>query len=304
MLIRLIFFILISFFTNDLLANDYQLKLRKGKEYKLKISYKTQVRANTESKNQQKMDLHCMALNFKVKNVNTDSYDIQLMTDSLVFSVYDSLSNTNLISTSRNSTGEIMEIVSIIENTPISLELTKYGKVKSLKNINLLWEKIDDYLKDKGALNIYFLADFFESFYSTENLTKIIDFHTNIFPSEGLKTDKSWTKNYSLLLSGVIPVMIENKYHIDEITKKEFVISSVGSFRSPVTEAPDENQTVVTIQYEAEGKIKAEYKINKKTRWVNSSIIDMNGNGSTFYYMFKKKVDSPFIIDSKYNSHI
>lgn len=273
--LTLIFCLSIVFATSA--QTTLSLNLVKGKEYKHKTDAVMKI---SQEFGGQVMEIE-VALNgsmiFLVKNVNPTSYDMDVWYESM--SMRMKMPQGNLSFSSENPTeGDIMsQVFAGMMKKPFQVQLSKGGKVNSVKNIESLYEsafaKFPSISEEQKAQIIAQVSQNFGS----EAFSSSIESVTAIFPNKPVKVGETW--NIKTKLSGAMKADVNTTYKY--VSQDGGAVSIHGD--SKVSTSPDSDYTVTNgmeMKFNLTGTMTSDIKIDKTSGWVleAKTIQDIGGD--------------------------
>jgi len=259
--------LLLAFSFHSLGADKYTLEynLEKGKTYTQHVVTNGNMAMNAMGQDML-MDINMeMSVQFNVIDRIDSVYNIQMLYQRVKMDMTGPMSYSfDSDSTAKSSDNKVAAILTSIVGIPIDIQLTKAGKVLSVKGLDKLTGKIDamDNVQYKQMLNQQF---------SESAVQKLIEQTSPYFPGKPVAIGDNWDMSMNLNANGID--IIEKL----QITLKE-VKDNVATLGFTGTIATPEGGSVAKIngmdaKVSMEGTQTGTIQLNTKTGWnINSEI--------------------------------
>jgi hypothetical protein len=263
-------FLLSVFSFRSLGADRYTLefKLEKGKICKQRTVSDFNMTMNAMGQEMKVNVKSEICMHYEVTGQNNDVYDIQVAyqkiktnMSSLVSFIIDSDFPEN---SSDKNVGEVFQ--SLI-GIPIDIQLTKEGKVISVKGTNRLAEKLD------AITNEQFRQMFGQQF-SEKAIQTSLEQLSPYFPAKPVAVDESWDVTININ-SGGFDITNAMKLTLTEVNDKVATLECTGTLTTP------EGGVALQIQgmkanVSTNGELSGTIRIDMKTGWIVRSEITTN----------------------------
>jgi len=249
-----------------------EYKLEKGKTYKQRMISDMITKMDIMGQDVNMNMISEMAFNFDVIGQNNDVYDVQITYQKIKMDVVSPMLFTIDSDSPENSSDKnIAEVFSSLVELPIDIQLTKQGKVVSVKGVDKLAEKMN-------AINNEQLKPMFGQMLSEKAIQSTLEQSTSFFPDKPVAIGDGWDVALNLNSGGID---IINKIHL---TLKQ-VEDNVATLEYASTVATPEGGSVMQIQgmdakVLMEGEQTGTVLIDMETGWIIRSEITLNSTQS------------------------
>jgi len=255
------------------------LNLVKGSTYAQKMTANTSIIQTIGS---QQMDTKIMILGqleYKVKDIQNEMYDMEVSYKSLEMSL--SLSaGTQQWSSDKNDESDIMStILAAMIDRPFGIRLTKAGKVLEVKNIEALFAHIfDKFPQLSEAQQEQLKAQLMKS-YGEKAFKGNLEMSLAIFPDVPVTPGDSWLINTQL--ESTIDAKISTTYTFSDMQNAYYTIRGVSDMKTVDSETYFETNGM-SIKYDLTGSMVSEIKVSSQTGWVNESVVEQKMSGTAY----------------------
>ena len=283
--------LLLSFSFHCMGADNYTLEynLEKGKTYNQNMVSVTNMKMNTMGQDINMVMTMEMGFQYDVLGLNNGVYDVRTSYRKIKSNMSSPMMSLNIDSDSpENSTDKALgDIFKSLTGVPIDLQLTKQGKVISVKGIEKLVEKINAISNPQYKMMV-------DQQFSEKAIKATFEQMAPYFPSKPVAIGDSWDVNTTVNSSG-FDIISKMKVTLKQVKDNIATLDCTGTLTTP------EGGAVINVQgMDAKASIKGNQVGNilmdMKTGWITRSEInqkfdlDMEIMGQTMQQKIETKV--------------
>ena len=255
--------------------NKLQLNLQKGVVYSQSMQSKYTTTTTVENEH---MDMEVQVscdISYEVLEVLDSSYHLEVWYETMSMSIKSPEVSMNFSSELEQENDLLSNILGAMVMEPFEVKLNKQGKVLEVKNIeNLFNSALDEAGLDPiDRENIK--AQLKQSF-GDESLKGNIEMITAIFPKNDVAIGDKWSVKSNM--KSIIEVGVTTTYELKQVTPEEYIIQGYAKTDTENNLEYIKMRDVYT-NYNMSGITVSEFRINRKTGWMNSATMDQEING-------------------------
>ncbi len=241
------------------------LNLAQGKEYRQNSEMKMTM---TQSFGGQTMNIVATikgGMKYLVKGVTPTAYDIDVLYESMAMEMQ--MPQATMKFSSENPDGEdiFSQVLASMINKPFQIQLSKSGKVISVKNIGSLFATAFDKFPNLTEQQKAQIKDQLEQSYGEKAFASAMEMMFAIYPDKPVKIGEKWTVQ-SKLKSSVSANMSSTYQYVEE--GADFRKIHGDSKITAEENGEYINSNGMDMKFNMNGTMISDIKVDKKTGWV------------------------------------
>jgi len=253
------------------------LNLTKGEVYFQKMISNASV---IQTVNGQEMKMNMILngkMSYKVIDIQDSIYQMEVRYESLSMKM--SLpSGVMEFNSEKNDEKDIFSsILGVIKNKPFLIKMTKTGKIKEVKNINLLFSNMFEKFPQLTDMQKQQIQNQLIQAYGEQSFKGNLEMCSAIFSDSPVSKGDKWEIK-TKLETGMDANMVST-YELKEINNSSYLISGASKIETAKKD-PDIQSNGMPLNYNLSGTMSTEIKINRKSGWVIESKISQTIKGT------------------------
>jgi len=256
-----------------------ELNLTKGEIYTQKMTSNVSI-LQTINGQQVNMKMSINAkMTYKVTDIQNTVYDMEVRYESLIMKM--SLPNGVMeFSSENNDENDIFStILGTMKNKPFLVKMTKTGKVNEVKNIESVFSNMFEKFPQISDVQKQQIKGQIMQAYGEKAFKGNIEMCSAIFTDSPVSKGDKWTIN-TQLESGMSAKMV-TVYELKEVTDTYFQIFGNSKIETADKDAYIESNGM-SLKYDMAGTMTSDIKIDKKTGWTMSALINQSIKGTAY----------------------
>lgn len=245
--------------------SDLKLNLETGKTYIQTTHSKSTVE---QSVGGQQMTIGMGikgTMNYLVKAVNADDFEMEVTYKSLMMTMQMPQGSMEFNSEKTGEQDILSKILSGMKDKPFRIRMLKNGKVKEVKDIELVFDGAFGHLPQVPEIQLKQIKDQILKAYGADAFKGNIEMVTAIFPDKPVAQSETWTVN-TKLASGMEANMA-TVYKLTEKTADRILIQGDSKIATENKDAYIENNGM-KMRYDLAGSMTSQIVIDPKTGWI------------------------------------
>lgn len=256
-----------------------ELNLTKGEIYTQKMTSNVSI-LQTINGQQVNMNMSINAkMTYKVTDIQNTVYDMEVRYESLIMKM--SLPNGVMeFSSENNDENDIFStILGTMKNKPFLVKMTNTGKVNEVKNIESVFSNMFEKFPQISDVQKQQIKGQIMQAYGEKAFKGNIEMCSAIFTDSPVSKGDKWTTN-TQLESGM-SAKIVTIYELKEVTDTYYQIFGNSKIETADKDAYIESNGI-SLKYDMAGTMTSDIKIDKKTGWTMSALINQSIQGTAY----------------------
>jgi hypothetical protein len=255
------------------------LNLMKGEIYNQKMNSNVSI---LQTFNGQQIDINMSVIGittYKVLDIQNAVYDMEVNYESLIMRM--SLPHGVMeFSSEKNDDNDIFSsILGTMKNKPFLVKMTRTGEVNEIRNIETVFSQMFDKFPQLGEIQKQQIKDQIMQAYGEKALKGNIEMCSAIFSGSPVSKGDTWTVNTHL--EAGMSAKMETIYELKDVTDNYYQILGKSKI-----ETADKDTYIVSngmpLRYDMTGIMTSDIKIDKKTGWTTSAILNQSIKGTAY----------------------
>lgn len=270
---------LVLFTTCQAQKQKLELNLTKGEIYTQKMESNVSI---LQSVNGQQVNMN-MSINakmaYKVTDIQNAVYDMEVSYESLIMKM--SLPNGTMeFSSEKEDENDIFStILGTMKNKPFLVKMTKAGKVNEVKNIEAVFSNMFDKFPQLNDVQKQQIKGQIMQAYGEKAFKGNMEMCSAIFPDSPVAKGDKWTINTQL--EAGMSAKMETVYELKEMSDSHYQIFGNSKIETADKDAYIESNGM-PLKYDMAGTMTSDIKIDNKTGWTKSALIDQSLKGTAY----------------------
>ncbi|MGB0838177.1 MAG: DUF6263 family protein [Flavobacteriaceae bacterium] len=155
--------------------------------------------------------------------------------------------------------------------------IDKQGKVLETKNIQVIWEGMEE--RNTGLIgpNLDALIDQMKVQYSENNFAANLELTTNIYPKQEVAVGESWTVEGNIVNN--IVLNLKTTYTLESVNGDKGMIKASAVISTPADAGTAKSQGI-EMEFKLDGTMESLIEVNLTTGWATASKMEQKMKGS------------------------
>lgn len=254
-----------------------QINLQTGSTFSQKMTVVSDIDQSMEGMEMNiKMTIDAI-INYKVLSEAAESYEMEVSYGQMTMKMESPFMNMEFNSLNQDTTDIFSRIMGGMVNQSFILEMSKKGKVLSVKGFDKIIANMMSNLNILDSAKQEQLTKQFKDAYGEKALANNFNMTTAILPEGEVAEGDKW--NINTQVETTTKLNIASEYELKEVTKNDYHI--IGKSTMTTDESgPMLQADGTSIGYNLTGTMNSDLMMNKATGWVRSAKITQNMEGT------------------------
>jgi len=202
---------------------------------------------------------------FKVTGTVDSVYSMEVSYHSLSMTM-DMAGNTVTMDSKKNDPQNLPStMIAAMMNKTFNIEMTKSGRVKSVTNLDKIFDAFDTFTQVDAARRAQVKAMLMQSF-GPNAFKGSIEVGTAIFPVAPVAKEDKWVVNTTL--ESPVKAVVTVNYQLIDVAAGLYIIHGDGTITSDKNAAPS-NVNDMPVKYNLNGSLVSDIRVDKATGWIS-----------------------------------
>lgn len=253
------------------------LNLEKGKVYQQIIQSEAEITQKLGGQDIKSTVGIAGTMSYLVKDVNEKFYTLEARYTRLSMEMKMLMNSMKFDSEAPKEKDIFSKILAAMKDKPFRVEMFKNGKIKQVKNLNILFDGIFDEFPEISKQQKAQIKQQLEKSYGKEAIKGNIEMVTAIFPDKEVKNGEKW--NIKTRLESGMSGDMETEFELKETTDTYYNITGKSTIKTD-EKADYVNNGGMFMKLNLKGTMTSDIKVDKQSGWIIEAKLyqEMKGN--------------------------